>query len=188
MSVATTVHEKHRGAPIMRVVAAFVLLIAAAIALAWLGAGSLRPAVSASGLQFRTISPGSGPTIQPTDAAMLDYILTSKDGTVFDSSETHGGPQPFTMDQVFPGFAEAMKRMQMGGQYRFTMPQSLAFIGTPPPPGWPKDSPLTFDVRVRKIVPGGAAMLQQQQMMQQEQQQGSAAPGAGAASNGSPQQ
>jgi hypothetical protein len=89
------------------------------------------------------------------------------------------------MDQVFPGFAEAMKRMQMGGQYRFTMPQKLAFVGTPPPPGWPKDSPLTFDVRVRKIVPGGAAMLQQQMMqqqMQQMQQQGAPPP------DGAPQQ
>ena len=156
----------------MRIWAAFVLLVAGALALAWFGAGSLRPEVTQSGLEFRTIAAGTGPTIQPTDAAMLDYILTSSDGTVFDSSETHGGPQPFSMDQVFPGFAEAMKRMQLGGQYRFTMPQKLAFVGTPPPPGWPKDSPLTFDVRVRKIVPGAAAMLQQQMMQQQAQQQG----------------
>ena len=61
--------------------------------------------------------------------------------------------------------------MQTGGQYRFTMPQNLAFASGPPP-AWPKDSPLTFDVRVRKIVPGGAAMLQQQQMMQQQQHTG----------------
>ena len=51
------------------------------------------------------------PALQRSDAALLDYILTTSDGTVFDSSETHGGPQPFTMDQVFPGFAEAMERI-----------------------------------------------------------------------------
>jgi FKBP-type peptidyl-prolyl cis-trans isomerase FkpA len=172
VSVATQAHPQRRGGTAARLWIAFIVLIAAALALAWFGAGSLRPEVTQSGLQFRTISPGTGPAIQPTDAAMLDYILTSSDGTVFDSSETHGGAQPFSMDQVFPGFAEAMKRMQLGGQYRFTMPQKLAFVGTPAPPGWPKDSPLTFDVRVRKIVPGGAAMLQQQMMQQQAQQQG----------------
>jgi FKBP-type peptidyl-prolyl cis-trans isomerase FkpA len=170
MSVATQANNKSRGGRAAGLWIAFIVLIAAALALAWFGAGSLRPEVTTSGLQFRTIAPGTGPTIQRSDAALLDYILTTSDGTVFDSSETHGGPQPFTMDQVFPGFAEAMTRMQTGGQYRFTMPQSLAFAGSGPPPSWPKDSPLTFDVRVRKIVPGGAAMLQQQQMMQQQQQ------------------
>jgi FKBP-type peptidyl-prolyl cis-trans isomerase FkpA len=170
VSVATQAHPKRRGGTAARLWIAFIVIIAAALALAWFGAGSLRPEVTSSGLQFRTIAAGTGPTIQRTDAALLDYILTSSDGTQFDSSETHGGPQPFAMDQVFPGFEEAMKRMQMGGQYRFTMPQSLAFVGSGPPPGWPKDSPLTFNVRVRKIVPGGAAMLQQQQMMQQQQQ------------------
>ncbi len=64
------------------------------------------------------------------DAALLDYVLTADDGTVFDSSESKG-PQPFTMDMVFPGFAEAMTRMQEGGHYRFSMPQRLAFTDGP---------------------------------------------------------
>jgi FKBP-type peptidyl-prolyl cis-trans isomerase FkpA len=182
VSVATPAHPTRRGGTTARLWIAFLVLIAAALALAWFGAGSLRPEVTESGLQFRTITPGTGPTIQRSDAALLDYILTTDDGTVFDSSETHGGPQPFTMDQVFPGFAEAMTRMQSGGQYRFTMPQKLAFVNGGPPPGWPKDSPLTFDVRVRKVVPGGAAMLQQQQMMQMQQQQQQGEP------QGAPQQ
>ena len=171
MSVATQVHPKRRGGAVARLWIGFIVVIAAAIALAWFGAGSLRPEVTSSGLQFRTVAPGKGPTIVRSDAALVDYVLTSSDGTVFDSSESHGGPQPMTMDQVFPGFAEAMARMQAEGQYRFTMPESLAFGANPPPPSWPKGSPLTFDVRVRKIVPNGAAMLQQQQMQQQMQQQ-----------------
>jgi FKBP-type peptidyl-prolyl cis-trans isomerase len=101
----------------------------------------------------------------------MDYILTSDDGTVLDSSDSHNGPQPFTMEQVYPGFAEAMSRMQEGGQYRFTMPQRLAFPNGNAPPGFPKDSNLTFEVRVRKIARGGAAMLQQMQAQQMEQQQ-----------------
>ena len=168
----STAEAANRPAKAGRAVAlwlGFLIVIAAGIGLAWAGAGSLRPAVSASGLQFRTIKAGHGEPIAHEDAAVMDYILTSDDGTVLDSSESHGGAQPFAMDQVFPGFAEAMTKMQEGGEYRFTMPQKLAFGSSPPPPNFPKNSALTFEVRVRKIVRGGAAMLQQMQAQQQQQ-------------------
>jgi len=150
---------------------AFLAIIAAGIGLAWIGAGSLRPVVTSSGLQFRTIKAGKGEPIGRADAALLDYILTADDGSVLDSSESHGGAQPFAMDQVFPGFAEAMAKMQEGGEYRFTMPQRLAFGSSPPPPNFPRNSSLTFEVRVRKIARGGAAMMQQLQAQQQQQRQ-----------------
>jgi FKBP-type peptidyl-prolyl cis-trans isomerase FkpA len=91
------------------------------------------------------------------DAVLLDYVLTADDGTVLDSSQQHE-MQPMTTAGVFPGFAEAMRRMREEGQYHFRMPQKLAFNG-PPPPGFPANSSLTFDVRVRKILRGGAAMM-----------------------------
>ena len=161
MSVAEAAHRPASTGRAVKLWLAFLIIIAAGIGLAWYGAGSLRPDVSSSGLQFRTVKAGSGEPIGRADAALLDYVLTARDGTVFDSSEQHGGAQPFAMDQVFPGFAEAMTRMQEGGQYRFTMPESLAFADGTTPPGWPKGSPLTFEVRVRKVVRGGAAMMQQ---------------------------
>ncbi|MGE5064789.1 MAG: FKBP-type peptidyl-prolyl cis-trans isomerase [Myxococcales bacterium] len=174
MSVAEAAHRPaHRGRAVALWVG-FLLVIAAGIGLAWIGAGALRPTVTASGLSFRTVKGGAGEPIGHPDAALLDYILTADDGTVIDSSDSHGGAQPFSMDQVFPGFAEAMTRMQDGGEYRFSMPQSLAFGQAGPPPGFPKNSKLNFEVRVRKIVRGGAAMLQQMQAQQQiQQQQGS---------------
>ena len=171
MSVAEAAHRPARTGRGVALWLGFLIVIAAGIGLAWVGAGSLRPVISASGLQFRTIKAGHGEVIGHDDAALMDYILTSDDGTVLDSSESHGGAQPFAMDQVFPGFAEAMTRMQEGGEYRFTMPQKLAFGSGPPPPNFPKNSALTFEVRVRKIVRGGAQMLQQMQQMQAQQQQ-----------------
>lgn len=145
---------------------AFLLLIAAAIALAWYGTSSLRPQASPTGLEFREVKAGTGEPIAPSDAAMLDYVLTVDDGSVMDSSEAHGGPQPFTAAAVFPGFAEAMGRMSEGGEYRFSMPPRLAWGDGPAPQGFPQDSDLTFDVRVRKIVRGGAAMMEQMQQQQ----------------------
>jgi len=137
----------------------FLIIIAAAIGLAWMGAGKLRPEVSETGLEFRTMKAGTGAPIGPNDAALMDYILTTDDGTVFDSSDSHGGPQPFAMSGVFPGFAEAMAKMKEGGRYHFTMPKSLAFRNGESPPGFTGDH-LTFDVQVRKIVRGGAPMMQ----------------------------
>jgi FKBP-type peptidyl-prolyl cis-trans isomerase FkpA len=168
MSVAEAAHRPAKSGRTVALALAFLLIIGAGIGLAWMGAGSLRPIVSESGLQFRTVKSGTGEPIGRADAAVLDYILTADDGTVLDSSESHGGAQPFSMDQVFPGFAEAMTRMQDGGEYRFTMPQRLAFGTSPPPPNFPKNSALTFEVRVRKIVRGGAAMMQQMQAQQQQ--------------------
>jgi len=169
----STAEAAHRPTGSGRTIAlwlAFLILIGAGIGLAWIGAGSLRPIVTASGLQFRTVKAGTGEPIARADAALLEYVLTSDDGTVFDASQQ---PTPFVMDGVYPGFAEAMSHMQEGGEYRFSMPQRLTG-GASMPPSFPKDSKLTFDVRVRKVARGGAAMLQQmqaQQMQQLEQQQ-----------------
>jgi hypothetical protein len=170
VSAAQAAHRPAKSGRSVALWLGFLLIIAAGVGLAWFGAGSLRPQVSASGLQFRTLKSGSGDPITRSDAALLDYILTADDGSVIDSSESHNGPQPFAMDQVFPGFAEAMTRMQEGGEYRFSMPQRLAFGANPPPPGFPKDSALNFEVRVRKIVRGGAALMQQRMQQQQQQQ------------------
>ncbi len=159
MSVAEAAHRPATTGRTVKLWLGFIFIIATAIGLAWIGAGKLRPDVSETGLQFRTMKAGTGEPIGPNDAAVMDYILTADDGTVFDSSDTHGGPQPFVMGGVFPGFAEAMAKMKEGGRYHFTMPKSLAFRSGEAPPGFTGEH-LTFDVQVRKIVRGGAAMMQ----------------------------
>ena len=171
MSVAEAAHRPAHHGRAAALWIGFLIIIAAGIGLAWIGAGSLRPTVTESGLQFRTIKAGTGAPIGREDAALLDYVLTVGEGTVVDSSENHGGAQPFSIDMpgLFPGFAEAMTRMQEGGQYRFSMPPKLAFPNGAPQ-GFPS-GPLTFEVRVEKIVRGGASLLQQQMMQQSQPQQ-----------------
>ena len=116
MSVAEAAHRPANRGRAVALWLSFLLIIAAGVGLAWVGAGSLRPVVTESGLQFRTIKAGSGEPITRADAALLDYVLTTDDGTVVDSSESHNGPQPFMMEGVYPGFAEAMSRMREGGE------------------------------------------------------------------------
>ena len=172
MSAAEAAHRPAGSGRAALLWLAFLVVIGAGIGLAWIGAGSLRPEVTTSGLEFRTVKAGKGPMITRSDAAFVDYILSTDDGTVVQNSDPNN-PPPFAMDDVYPGFAEAMTKMQEGGEYRFSMPQALTGGGGLPP-NFPKNSALTFEVRVRKIVPGGAAMLQQmraQQMQQMQQQQ-----------------
>src|SRR5688572_2269225 len=103
MSVAEAAHRPaHRGRAV-KLWLGFLALIAFGVGLAWIGAGAMRPDVSDSGLQFRVVSEGTGEPISTADAALLDYVGTLDNGTVFDSSESHGGAQLFTASQVFPG-------------------------------------------------------------------------------------
>ena len=160
MSVSTTAHEGRSGGSPVKLWLGLLFLIAVGIGLAWIGAGGLRPEITSTGLEFRQVKGGTGEPIGPNDVALVDYVGQLDDGTVFDSSSAHGGPQPMTIGQVFPGFAEAMRKMQEGGSYHFKMPPRLAFGEGPPPPGFPANSSLTFDVRVQKVVRGAASMMQ----------------------------
>ena len=66
------------------------LLIAAALTLAWIGAGSMRGQTTASGVMIRTIKAGKGEPIKATDGAIVEYEGRLMDGTVFDSTKGRG--------------------------------------------------------------------------------------------------
>lgn len=138
-----------------------LLLIAAALLLAWTGAGGLRGETTASGLEFRTVKVGEGPLIAPVDGVLIEYEGRLEDGTVFDSSG--GQPVPMIAGQVIPGFAEALQKMQKGGRYKIRIPGELAYGANPPANSQiPPNAPLEFDVDVVQVVPN-AAMMQQMQ-------------------------
>lgn len=135
------------------------LLIAAALLLAWTGAGAMRGETTASGLGFRTIQAGEGPFIKPVDGVLINYAGRLEDGTEFDSSG--GQPVPMIAGQVIPGFAEALQMMQKGGRYTIRIPGELAYGANPPPNSpIPPNAPLEFDVEIVQIVPDAALMQQ----------------------------
>ena len=137
-----------------------LLLVAAALLLAWNGAGALRGETTPSGLKFRTVQAGDGPLIKPVDGVLIEYEGRLEDGTVFDSSR--GQPVPMIAGQVIPGFAEALQKMQKGGRYTIRIPGELAY-GASPPAGSPipPNAPLEFDVHIVQVVPDAALMAPQ---------------------------
>ena len=157
MSVSQVpLHPLKRGS-LAKLWLGILLLIAAALLLAWQGAGALRGETTASGLMFRTIEAGDGPLIKPVDGVLIEYEGRLEDGTVFDSSR--GQPVPMIAGQVIPGFAEALQKMQKGGRYTIRIPGALAY-GANPPPGSPipPNAPLEFDVHIVQVVPDAALM------------------------------
>jgi FKBP-type peptidyl-prolyl cis-trans isomerase FkpA len=134
----------------------FLAVIAAALALAWCGAQSVRERT----VQVRTVKAGSGPTVMPDDGVMIEYEGRLEDGKMFDSSEGKG-PVPLLASQTIPGFAQALSKMQRGGRYHVHIPSRLAYGANPPPDGpIPANADLDSDGHVVQIVPNAAAMMQ----------------------------
>ena len=156
MSVAEAAHRPERSGRSLALWLGFLIVIAAGVGLAWLGAHSVRQRT----VQVETIKAGSGPTIHSEDGVLVNYEGRLSDGKVFDSSAGKG-PVPLLANQVIPGFAEALSRMQEGGQYKIHIPSKLAY-GANPPPGAPipPNADLDYDVSVVKVVPNAALMQQ----------------------------
>ena len=159
MSVSETAKRPERRGRVLRLWIALLAVIAAGIGLAWAGTNPLRGETTESGLRIRTVERGEGPFVQSMDGVLVEYEGRLTDGTVFDDSARHGGPQPMIAGQVIPGFAEALSKMQKGGRYKIHIPGKLAY-GENPPPGSPfgPNADLDFDVHIVQIVPNAALM------------------------------
>ena len=135
------------------------LLIAAAVVLAWIGAGSLRGETTATGVMIRTVQAGKGDPIKATDGAILEYEGRLMDGTVFDTTKGRG-PAGMIPGQVIPGFGEALQKMQEGGVYKIRIPAALAYGAAGAGDGKiPPNSDIEFDVTVKQIVRNAAMMM-----------------------------
>ena len=108
--------------------------------------------VTASGLQYEVIEKGAGDKPSETSNVTVHYHGTLADGTVFDSSVERGEPTNFGVNQVIPGWTEALQLMPKGAKYRLYIPQDLAY-GATPHPGGPIEPymALIFDVELLEI-------------------------------------
>lgn len=139
----------------------FLLLVGAALALAWFGAGALRGEVTPSGTRIVTMKDGVGDPVKAVDGIMVEYEGRLPDGTVFDSTAGRG-PAPMIPSQVIPGFGEALQTMREGGKYRVTIPAAAAYGAAGAGNGAiPPNSDLVFDVEIKKVVRDAALMAQQ---------------------------
>ncbi len=82
---------------------------------------------TASGLVYRTITPGNGPSPKATDTVRVHYHGTLTDGKVFDSSVQRGQPVEFQLSGVIPCWTEGLQRMKVGEKARLVCPSDIAY-------------------------------------------------------------
>ncbi|MDO9154821.1 MAG: FKBP-type peptidyl-prolyl cis-trans isomerase [Paludibacter sp.] len=82
---------------------------------------------TASGLQYEVIKIGKGALPADTSNVKVHYHGTLIDSTVFDSSINRNEPAVFRVNQVIPGWTEALKLMPVGSKYKLYIPQQLAY-------------------------------------------------------------
>ena len=159
MAASEAAHRPGNRGRGLKLAVALLVVIGAGVGLAWAGTAPLKGETTTTGVRIRTIEPGSGAFIQPVDGVLVEYEGRLADGTVFDDSARHGGPQPMIAGQVIPGFAEALSKMQKGGKYKIHIPGSQAY-GASPPPGSPfgPNADLDFDVHIVEIAPNAGLM------------------------------
>lgn len=80
-----------------------------------------------SGLQYKILVPGEGTPPQPTDQVRVHYTGNLIDGTVFDSSVERNEPIVFAVNQVIPGWSEALQLMKPGAKWMLYIPPALAW-------------------------------------------------------------
>ena len=111
---------------------------------------------TASGLEYKVLTPGSGDPPKPGDMVTVNYKGSLLNGTEFDSSAKHGGPATFPSNGVIPGWQEALALMKPGAKYQLWIPPKLAY-DLESPPSIPPGSMLIFDVELVSIKPASGS-------------------------------
>lgn len=106
----------------------------------------------ASGLQYEIIKEGNGSKPAATDQVECHYHGTLIDGTVFDSSVERGEPATFGVNQVIPGWVEALQLMPEGSKWRLFIPSNLAYGERGAGQSIEPNSALIFEVEILNIV------------------------------------
>ena len=105
-----------------------------------------------SGLQYQVLKMGDGPKPAATDKVKCHYHGTLINGMVFDSSVERGKPAVFGVNQVIPGWVEALQLMPVGSKWRLFIPSNLAYGEHGAGEMIEPNSTLIFDVELLDIV------------------------------------
>ncbi len=107
--------------------------------------------VTASGLQYKVLTEGTGEKPTEKSRVKVNYRGTLLDGTEFDSSYKRNKPSTFGVNQVIKGWSEGLQLMSVGSKYMFYIPYELGY-GNRESGSIPPYSMLTFEVELVEIV------------------------------------
>ena len=104
-----------------------------------------------SGLIYREIKPGTGPSPHATDTVKVSYRGTLTNGMEFDKSPPNQ-PAQFGLNQVIKCWTEGVQKMKVGGKSVLVCPSDLAY-GDQGQGSIPGGAALIFEVELVQIVP-----------------------------------
>lgn len=105
---------------------------------------------TASGLQYKVVSSGTGKKPNATDRVTVHYGGKLIDGTPFDSSIERGQPATFGLSEVIAGWTEALQLMREGDKWMIYLPSDLGY-GEQGGGQIPPNSVLIFEVELIKV-------------------------------------
>lgn len=109
--------------------------------------------VTDSGLQYKVIEEGTGESPGATDTVQVHYRGRTIDGNEFDSSYARGEPVVFAVDQVIPGWTEAVQLMKEGATYQVFIPSELGYGAQGAGNIIGPNATLIFDIELLKVNP-----------------------------------
>jgi FKBP-type peptidyl-prolyl cis-trans isomerase FkpA len=114
-------------------------------------AGKEGVVTTASGLQYKIITQGTGAQPAAEDTVEVHYRGTLIDGSEFDSSYKRGKSISFPLGNVIRGWTEGVQLMPVGSKYEFYIPYELAYGPQGRPPVIPPYATLIFEVELLAI-------------------------------------
>ena len=112
-----------------------------------------RPGVkkTQSGLMYRVIKAGTGPTVQKdNDIVTVFYKGSLITGKVFDQTKPEE-PAQFPADGLIPGWVEALKLMKTGDTWEIVVPADLGYGSEGAGSDIPPDQTLVFTMSLVKV-------------------------------------
>ena len=102
--------------------------------------------VTASGLVYKSLKEGTGPSPKATDTVKANYAGMLTNGTKFDASADHGGPISFPLNRVIACWTEGLQKMKVGGKAKLTCPPGIAYGARGAGGVIPPNATLVFEV------------------------------------------
>lgn len=128
-------------------------------AAAFLAKNAKEPGVhlTPSGLQYKIVrsGPADGPSPRRGDEIKINYEGTLLSGEVFDSSYKRGAPAAMPLENLVPGWMEALPKMHVGDEWIVYLPPKLGYGSAGAGP-IPPDSVLVFRIELLGVLPSGA--------------------------------
>jgi FKBP-type peptidyl-prolyl cis-trans isomerase FkpA len=104
-----------------------------------------------SGVVYREITPGTGPSPKATDTVKVNYRGTLINGTEFDSSYKRNEPASFPLNGVIKCWTEGVQKMKVGGKATLVCPSDVAYGDRGNPPTIPGGATLIFEIELLEV-------------------------------------